>query len=85
MLHVDADEVPQGGRVVDQAPDVLVGELLVEQETEVRQLQRDVDAQAALGDPVQDPLVLRDDRARLVRGQDVLAQQRRVRVRGRSR
>ena len=63
----------------------VVGELLVQQQAEVRELERDVDAQAALGDAVEDRLVLGGDRARLVRREDVLAEQRRVRVRGRSR
>ena len=62
-----------------------VGELLVEQEPEVRQLERDVDAQPALGDAVQDLLVLGDDRPRLGSREDVLAEQRRVRVRARAR
>ena len=46
--------------------DVRVGELLVEQQAEMRQLERDVDAQAALGDAVEDALVLLDHAARLI-------------------
>ena len=42
VLHVEADEVAERRRVVDEALDVRVGELLVEQEAEVRQLERDV-------------------------------------------
>ena len=80
LLHVDADEVAERRRVVDDGGDVLEGELLVDQQPEMRQLHRHVDLQPALGDPVEDGAELVHDDARLVRRAHVLTEQRRVRA-----
>jgi hypothetical protein len=42
LLHVDADEVPALRRVLDELGEIAMGELLVDREPEMRELERDV-------------------------------------------
>ena len=79
LLHVEPDEVAAGGGVRDELADVRARELLVEGEAEVRQLQRDVDAQLLGGDAVEDLPVGVDDGAGLGLVLDALAEQGRIR------
>ena len=52
-------KLPRRAACATSAVDVLVGELLVEVEAEVGELERDVRAQLLVGDPVEHPLVRR--------------------------
>src|SRR5581483_12321943 len=79
LLHVHPDEVAEAGRMPDERLHVLVGELLVEVEPQVRELERDVRLQLLRGDPVEHFPVRVHDGAALVRRVHVLAEQRRVR------
>ena len=63
-----------------QALDVLVGELLVEGEAEVRELERDVRLQLLGDEPLDDRLVLGSDGGGALGVRDRLAEERRVRV-----
>src|SRR5205823_3920964 len=71
--------VPEPGRVLDERGHVLVGELLVEAEPEVRELERDVRLQLLGGDPVEHLAVRVDDGPALVGCLHVLAEKRGVR------
>ena len=78
LLHVEAHEVPEPRCVRHQLADVRACELLVESETEVGELQRDVDAQLLGGDAIEDLPVALDDDPRLGLVAHTLAEQRRV-------
>ena len=80
VLHVQADEVPQPGGVLDDPLDVFIGELLVDVEAEVRQLDGEVRLQRLGVEAVEDRQVLVGDRPRLGLVEDVLAEHGRVGV-----
>ena len=80
LLHVDPNEVPELARPLDEALDVHVGQLLVELEAEMSELERDVDREPLGRDALQDLPVARDDGVGLDLAPDALAEQRRVRV-----
>jgi hypothetical protein len=70
---------PRGRGVLDHLGDVALGELLVDRETEMRELERDVCPQALRLNAVEQLAVGGDDLARLGLVVDTLAEQRRVR------
>ena len=75
LLHVDSDERP----LLEQAAEVLEGQLLVDVEAEVRELQRHIRLQPFRGNAVDHLPVGRDDRVGLCRFEHALAEQRGVR------
>ncbi len=80
LLHVDPDEALEALGDLDHALDVRVGELLVELEPEVCQLQRDVARELLRVEALEDAPVLLGDGLRLGWIAHALAEQRRVRV-----
>ena len=80
LLHVDADERLELFRPACQALDVLVRELLVEGEAEVRELECDVRLQLLGDEALDDRLVLGSDGGGALGVRDRLAEQCRVRV-----
>ena len=79
LLHIHAEEVAVPRGMPDELRDIPVRELLVEREAKVRQLERDVRAEAFRRDPVEELAVRGDDRSGLGLGRDALAEERRVR------
>ncbi len=80
LLHVDAEERPERLGTGDEPLDVGVGDLLVDGEAEVRQLERDVCLQLLGDEPLDDGLVLGRDGSGTRCVGSRLAKQRRVRV-----
>ncbi len=83
LLHVDADERAEPLGLRDEALEVRIRRLLVERETEVRELESHVRPELLGDEPVEDQLVLRHHCARPGLVGDVLAQQRGVRMHAR--
>ena len=79
LLHVDTDEITHGRRVPYELGNVAVRKLLIDRETEVRQLEREVRPQSFCVDAIEHVPVPDDDRACLHLVAHALAKQRRVR------
>src|SRR5690349_4507205 len=79
LLHVDADEIADARRVPDELGNVALRKLLVDRETEVRELERDVRAQALRADAVEQLAVGGHHLPRLGLVAHALAEERRVR------
>ncbi len=75
-LHVDPDPAAPLGGVAREAVEVLEGDRLIEVETELGELERDLDVEAAGGDLIEERVVRVGDHLRLRKVREVLAQQR---------
>src|SRR5581483_8448523 len=79
LLHVDPDEVAERRGVLDELGEVAERELLVDRETEMGELERDVRPESLGGDPVEQRPVRVDDGTRFGLVAHALAEERRVR------
>ena len=80
LLHVDAEERAELTGSRDEPFDVLVRDILVERQPEVRELQRDVGLEVLGDEPLENPLVLVRDGGGTGCVGNRLAKQRRVRM-----